>query len=250
VVLNQALAEKVGVKVGDWVTLDIPLKRISHWQVVGLVFEPLDQQAVQMPRETLLRELRQMGRGTAIKVQTVAQDEQSETTMVTTLRARYEARGYELQVSREDTAHRLINERVNRMSLLIFLLTGMAILVALVGTVALSGTLSINVMERTREIGVMRAIGGSALVVGGQFIGEGLILGWLSWLIAWPLSLPAGRLIANTLSQLLGLELVYQYSQLGVLYWFMIITVLAVAASWFPAQKAAQTSVRASLAYS
>ena len=35
----------------------------------------------------------------------------------------------------------------------------------------------INVMERSREIGVMRAIGASAGVIAGQFIGEGLILG-------------------------------------------------------------------------
>jgi putative ABC transport system permease protein len=135
------------------------------------------------------------------------------------------------------------------MSILIALLSSMAIMIAVVGAVALSGTLSINVMERTREIGVMRAIGASSMTVAGQFIGEGLILGWLSWLIAIPLSLPIGQLVLYNLSRLMNIELIYQHSMAGVIYWFGIVTVLAIVASWFPAQKAAQTSVRESLAY-
>ena len=117
------------------------------------------------------------------------------------------------------------------------------------GAVALSGTLSLNVMERTREIGVMRAIGASAWVVAGQFIGEGILLGWLSWLIAIPLGIPAGKFITNTLADSLNMELVYQPSSAAIFYWFIIITILAIIASWFPAQKAAQMSVRESLTY-
>jgi putative ABC transport system permease protein len=143
----------------------------------------------------------------------------------------------------------MIDQRVNQMSILIALLSGMATMIAVVGAIALSGTLSINVLERTREIGVMRAIGASAPAVAGQFVGEGLILGWLSWLLAIPLSLPVSWLVINQLSSLMNVELVYQFSGAGVMIWLVIITVLAIIASWFPAQKAAQTSVRESLAY-
>lgn len=95
----------------------------------------------------------------------------------------------------------------------------------------------------------MRAIGASAGAVAGQFIGEGLILGWLSWLIAIPLSIPVGLLVIKLLSGLMNIELIYQFSAVGVVYWFAIITILAAVASWFPANKAAQTSVRESLMY-
>ena len=165
------------------------------------------------------------------------------------LRTLYEAHGYEVTASAQDTAHRLATQRTNQMAMLFAILTGMALMTALVGAVALSGTLAINVLERTREIGVMRAIGASAWVVAGQFVGEGLILGWLSWLLAIPLSLPAGQLIIKALSNVLKIELVYQVSAVGVWSWLVIITILAIIASWFPAQKAAQTSVRESLAY-
>ena len=149
----------------------------------------------------------------------------------------------------DNTAHRLTDDVTGRFDIIISLLAGMAILIAVVGGVALSGVLSINVIERTREIGVMRAIGASSQAVAGQFIGEGLILGWLSWVIAFPLSLPVSRLMVWAIGKTINFQLSYQYSLSGALYWLVIITVLAVLASWLPAQKAAQKSVRESLAY-
>jgi putative ABC transport system permease protein len=249
VVLNQEVAHEMGVGVGDWITINIPPQRESTWQVVGLLFEPVDQEAALVPREPLLREVHQVERGQSIRVKTLRQDAASEAATVADLRTLYESHGYEVTASTQDTAHRLATQRVKQMSMLFAILTGMAVMTALVGAVALSGTLAINVLERTREIGVMRAIGASAWAVAGQFVGEGLILGWLSWLLAIPLSIPAGQLIIKTLSGVLHIELVYQVSQTGVWYWLVIITILAIIASWFPAQKAAQTSVRESLAY-
>ncbi len=249
IVFSQELAQEIGVGVGDWITIDLPTRRESNWQVVGLLFEPVDQEAALAPREPLLRELGQVGQGQAIRVQTVHQNAGSEAATAADLRSLYEMRGYEVVASGQDTAHRLATQRTNQMAMLFAILTGMALMTALVGAVALSGTLAINVLERTREIGVMRAIGASAWAVAGQFVGEGLILAWLSWLLAIPLSLPAGQLTLKALSAVLKIELVYQVSTAGVWSWLVIITVLAVTASWFPAQKAAQTSVRESLAY-
>jgi putative ABC transport system permease protein len=250
VALNRELAQEMGVSVGDWITLDIPTqKRESDWQVVGLVFEPVDPAAAIVPRESLLREIGEVGRGQSIRVQTMRQDAASEAAIAAGLRALYEAHGYEVVASAQDTAHRLATERTNRMALIFVILTSMAMLTAVVGAVALSGTLALNVLERTREIGVMRAIGASSSAVAGQFVGEGLLLGWLSWLLAIPLSVPAGQRLTQAFAGIMKLELIYQFSAPGVWYWLVIVTVLAVIASWFPAQKAAQTSVRESLAY-
>ncbi len=248
-VLNQELAQELGVGVGDWLTVDITGRREVDWQVVGLLYEPVDQSAALAPREVLLQDIGQVGRGDALRVQTRLSDAATEAAVAADLRARLEAQGLEAQASSQDTAHRLATYRINQMALLFIILTGMAVLTAIVGAVALSGTLAINVMERTREIGVMRAIGASSGAVAGQFVGEGLILGWLSWLLAIPLSVPASWLVIGTLAQVLRIELIYKVSTAGFGYWLVIITVLAVLASWFPAQKAAQTSVRESLAY-
>ncbi len=134
-------------------------------------------------------------------------------------------------------------------SIIVGLLSMMAIVMAIVGSIALSGVLSINVMERRREIGVMRAIGASSVTIAGLFIGEGLTLGLLSWLIALPLSLPASWLMSKALGVVVMSEVVYRYSEVGVLYWFIIIVALSVLASWLPAKGATDISVRESLMY-
>lgn len=125
----------------------------------------------------------------------------------------------------------------------------MAVLIGVVGSISLSGVLSLGVIERQREIGVMRAIGASSWDIGRLFVGEGLILGWLSWLIAFPLSVPAGRLMTEALSAALGSELIFYYTPQGALRWLVIITVLAALASWLPARRATHISVRESLTY-
>ena len=95
----------------------------------------------------------------------------------------------------------------------------------------------------------MRAIGAKSREVGLLFIGEGLILGLLSWAIAVPLSIPAGRLMTSAIGTAINNEIVYRFSPMGALIWLVIIVVLSIIASWFPARSAIGISVRQSLAY-
>ena len=53
----------------------------------------------------------------------------------------------------------------NILKVLTVVLLVMALMTALVGSIGLTGTMTMNVMERTREIGVMRAIGGHNQVI-------------------------------------------------------------------------------------
>jgi putative ABC transport system permease protein len=118
-----------------------------------------------------------------------------------------------------------------------------------VGSVALSGVLTLNVLERKREIGVMRAIGASSATIAWLLIGEGLILGWLSWIIALPFSIPAGQLMTAGLAAAFNIDLIYQFTFVGPLMWLAIITVLSIVASWLPARSAMRISVHESLSY-
>ena len=72
----------------------------------------------------------------------------------------------------------------------------------------------------------------------------------LSWLIALPLSLRASWLMSKALGVVVMSEIVYRYSEVGVLYWFVIIVVLSVLASWLPAKGATDISGQESLMYS
>jgi putative ABC transport system permease protein len=251
-VLNQKLAQEIGVGVGDWVTLDHGSQGESKWQVVGLLFDPIITGSAHVPREMMLREIHSVNKVGTIWIQTDQTDTASEAAMAKGLRTYFDV--HELKLNPrgtfgEDTANQITAQILSNYGIIIKMLAAMAVIIALVGSIALAGVLSLSVRERTREIGVMRAIGASSWAISGLFIGEGLTLGLLSWLIALPLSMPAGYFMTQMLGVALNGELVYHYTLTGSLYWLAIITVLSIAASWLPAQGAARVSVRESLAY-
>ncbi|NJN93236.1 MAG: ABC transporter permease [Anaerolineales bacterium] len=253
VVLNQKLAEQAGLKLGDWVTFDFGNHGEVQWQVVGLIFDPIITTSANVPRPVLLRVTDSVNKASTVWIQTERTDAAGEAEMAASLRAYFDAHELKLNpqglFAGEDTASAVTAQILNNFGIIIKMLAAMAVIIALVGSIALSGVLSLNVRERTREIGVMRAIGASSWSIAGLFVGEGLVLGLLSWLIALPLSLPAGYLMTQALGAAINGEIVFHYTPMGALYWLAIITVLAIAASWLPAQGATRVSVRESLAY-
>ena len=125
----------------------------------------------------------------------------------------------------------------------------MAVIIAIIGGISLSGVLSINILERRVEIGILRSIGASNRAIGTLFITEGLILGWLSWLIAVPISIPFSQGLNTAVGLAVDTEMVFEYSTMSIWIWLIIITVLGVVASWFPSRGAIKVSVRESLSY-
>ena len=252
VVLNQKLAGEVGAGVGEWVTLDHGSQGESTWLVVGLLFDPVISDSAHVPRGAMLRETRSVNKTGTVWIQTNRTDAAGEADMAAGLRAYYDA--HELKLNPQspfgrDTSNQLTERVLNSFGIITKMLAAMAVIIALVGSIALSGVLSLSVRERTREIGVMRAIGASSRSIAGLFIGEGLILGLLSWLIALPFSIPAGYLMTQAIGGVFGVEIIFHYTPTGAVYWLAIITVLAIAASWLPAHGATRVSVTESLAY-
>jgi putative ABC transport system permease protein len=252
VVLNQRLAHDAGIDVGDWVTVDHGPSGEADWLVVGLLFDIIIPNTAHAPRDVLLREIGSAGRSSSVWIQTVREDPESEVAAAKSIRAFYEERGIDVDpagIFNADTSSEITAQVLDQFGIIITLLLVMAILIGLVGSIALSGVLSLNVLERRREIGVMRAVGASDRSVGLLFVGEGLILGLLSWLIALPLSIPAGQIMVQAIGQAVDAEIVYKFTPVGALLWLVIIIVLSIAASWLPARSAIRISVRQSLAY-
>jgi len=253
IVLNQQIAEELGVNLGDWVTIDYGDPGESSWQVVGLLFDPLITNSVHVPRDVIMKELNIVGKANTIWIQTVDDTPATEESVHLALRKIYEEHGIALNpggtLGIGATSSEIVSYFNGQFGFIISLLATMAIVIAVVGSVALSGVLTLSVLERKREIGVMRAIGASSGNITGLLVGEGLILGWLSWIISLPFSIPAGRLMTAGLSAAFNLEIINHYTFKGPLYWLGIITVLSILASWFPARGAMRVSVNESLTY-
>ena len=133
--------------------------------------------------------------------------------------------------------------------MVIFLLI-MAILIAFVGSIGLTGTMSINVLERTREIGVMRTIGAVDRVIMQSVIIEGLVIGLITWLLAIVLSFPISSLLLTIIGEaMMGSALTLSFTPLGILFWLAVVIVLSVFASIPPARNAARLTINEVLAY-
>jgi putative ABC transport system permease protein len=121
---------------------------------------------------------------------------------------------------------------------------------AVVGSLGLASTMSINVVERGREIGVMRATGATSLAIAGIIVGEGVLIGALSWLLAVPISYPGARFLSDAMGDsLIRIPLEFNYSIDGVGFWLLVVLLLSALASLWPALRATKVSVREALAY-
>ncbi len=133
--------------------------------------------------------------------------------------------------------------------LIVFLLI-MALLTAIVGSIGLTGTMSINVLERTREIGVMRTIGAVDSVIMRSVILEGLVIGIITWVLAIAVSFPISSFLLTIVGEaIMGSPMQLVLTPKGILLWLAVVLVLSVLASILPARNAARLTINEVLAY-
>jgi len=254
-VLHERQADELGVTPGDWVLVSIPdptgerrWASQEHWQVVGVLIDLTTAGSALVPQETLFDVLgnRRVNR---VQIQSVDDAPEATATLANRVRDFYENQDIAVQTSATPTVTQRSEAQLANTSVVIALLLLVALIVAGVGAISLNGTLSIAVLERRREIGVLRAIGSTPGGIRSQLVIEGLLMGLLSWIIAFVLSYPAGLATAELIGASLRLTVVYQYEWLGVWIWLALAAVISVIASLSPAQQAITMSVQESLAY-
>ena len=251
-VIPRQTAEDYGINLGDIITLDLGVYGKDQWQVIGL-YEPVfvggfAAPNLYAPMETLYKISKKYNRASQIMIRTTAHDQASVTAITKNLKDVFERHSLKVAASTTQLEARATNEW--QFSLVTSMLLALSVIVAVVGGIALMGALSIGVIERTKEIGVLRAIGARSRTILGIFVMEGVLQGLISWIIAVPLSLAVSPIAAAQLGQIMfGATLDYQYNWQAVGIWLGIVVLVSILASIMPARGATQISVRDSLAY-
>lgn len=138
----------------------------------------------------------------------------------------------------------------NAFGIIVALLMIMTFILALVGGLGLMGTMSLNVIERTREIGVMRAYGAKDHAIFRIVITEGLLIGLLSWLLAIGLSMPFSMVLTRSIGlSFMNYAMPAVFSIAGVFIWAFLVIVISIFSSFFPALRAVRLTVTEVLAY-
>lgn len=248
VVINTNLqSEEEDLRVGDTLTVDVNGKEVD-FTIVGLVHSVLDQPTAYVNYPYFSALTGAAGRTNFARVSIEPDDPASQRRVADALKTHFDGAGY--QVYRTDTKAQDVQSIELRFAILVTFLLVMALLIALVGGMGLMGTMSINVLERTREIGVLRAIGASDGSLMQIILLEGVLIGLISWVQASLLGWPIGRLMSDQIGLVfVDSPLVYGYSVRGALLWLLAAALISAVASFIPAHNAARLTVREVLSY-
>ncbi len=248
IVLNQqALGRMPHIDVGDRVELTAAGQRAS-WRVVGIVREVLTPATGYVTTDGFARAAGAQSVTNLLRIVTTRQDDAGRASAIQSIERALEEGSIPVRLTRPITE--LAAAMDGHVLVLVVVLILTAILTAVVGTLGLATTMSINVLERTREFGVMIAIGATAPLVRRMVITEAVTVGILSWLVAVVAALPLSKLVGSIVGTLaFRLDLPLVVSPLGVLVWLTIAIGGSAVASAAPAHRASRLTVREALAY-
>ncbi|WP_162909457.1 ABC transporter permease [Aggregatilinea lenta] len=120
-------------------------------------------------------------------------------------------------------------------------------LMALVGGIGLLTITAIGVVERRREIGVMRSVGATSAIIVRQFLIEGVIVGVVAWAIGVPLSMALSDMLIQAAPFREVIPADYPSYVPGVGLVSML--ALTIAATLYPALAAARMTIAEILRY-
>ncbi|MCA9932043.1 MAG: ABC transporter permease [Anaerolineales bacterium] len=235
---------------GDTLRVEFPGVPVEDWSVVGVFrFTDMVGDALGYTNfETVSRLTNAPGQAATYRIVADGESLDRQVEVSNALDLFLREQGYKLSnVEAGLVTRKQQGQQIN--ILVIFLLT-MALLTAVVGSIGLAGTMGMNVLERTREIGVMRAIGAVDLEIIKSVVIEGVMIGFISWAAAVVLSFPISILLLRIIGQaMLNGDIPMKVTMDGFLIWLGLVIFLSVVASMLPARSAARLTIREVLAY-
>jgi putative ABC transport system permease protein len=247
VVNSDLLDDEPDLRVGGPITLEINGRELDG-TVAGIIRTDSGGPLAYMSYDDYAYFTRTPGQATQVQVSGAAHDAAAQDELRQALFQAYEDAGFEVSGTR--TAQQINAQNELMFTIIVAFLILMALLLAAVGGLGLTTTMSINILERIREIGVLRAVGASNFSVGQIVLAEGLVIGALSWLFGAALSVPISAFLSDQVGlALLNVPLTYQYSLGAAVLWFFALMAIAVAASLGPARDAVRLTIREVLAY-
>jgi len=253
IVLSADRAELNHLEVGDSIEIGL-FSDVSTWKVIGfyrwLAGNEFAIEPVYAPIETVRQHLQLKNQASFIMLDAKIDDINEETEYLNAVKKAFENQKMNLDVY--TTIAKLEQRKfvTNQFNPVIGTLSGLAAMIVIVGGIGLAGTLTINVLQRTHEIGVMRSIGARYHQIFKLFLMEGLLHGFFSWLISLPIAYFAAKPIADLLGKImLGIRLDFAFDSLAGAYWLGIVLILALISAYWPARKAASLTVRQCLSH-
>lgn len=218
----------------------------SRWRVVGIV-EAGPQPLAYAPVPAL-NAARGDARASALLLALGRDEAAAPLDTLLRLRAAFEAAGIAVGGSELTTETRRAFE--DHLLMVVQFLGIMAWAMIAIGGMGLASSMSLGVLERRREIGILRAIGASDRRIIGLVQAEGLFVAALAWCVSLLLAIPIGNLLAEAFGRVMfavPMPLLPRAS--GVLAWAGLLVVVSLLACTWPARRAVRLPTARVLAH-
>jgi len=249
VVLNHmAKAQRPDIKVGDMINLSSG-GRVGAWRVAGFVDDVWTPAATAYVSMADFNAYAGKDAGfNMIRIALKDRSPQSVESMMRKIEQLIDEQG--LTISSAYPMTDIHNAVAEHMGVLVYMLLALALMMLCVGVLGLGSTMSMNVIERTRELGIMRAIGATPGKVTRIVMAEGIVTGLMSLALAIPLSLGISAHMGDFIGMMAfktSLGLVVNYKAMGL--WILLLALGSAATTSFPAIRSGRMSTREALAY-
>jgi putative ABC transport system permease protein len=249
IVLNQIARNNTvpDLGAGDTVQLSVGGKPTT-WRVVGIAQERGGGGGTYVTAEGFANAMGQPRRVTQLRIATDRHDEQTRTAVADAVAETLTGAGVEVQSAASVSRSEAVTE--GHLGPIIMIVLAIAIAMGVVGGIGLASTMSTNIVDRTREFGVMHAIGARPKAVRRIVTAEGVFLALASLLVAVIPTLGLTAVIGAGLGNLfMSAPLPFRISPLAIGIWTAIVILGAVLATDAAATRASRLTVREALAY-
>lgn len=252
VIISQDAADKSGLKVGQMITFTIGLHTV-HWQIIGIASDYSDIGPGNFG--VLLAPIGQINSLFGMAAD-YSQKVMIQSTTHAPTQADIDALARRVDIALSDagylpdvvTAQDQIKQAQSKYQTIYTLLDLVAIVIALVGSVGLANALVMGVLERRREIGILRSMGAASRKVAQVFWSEGTTLGGLAWVLALVLGFPASWGLLLIQAKLLA-PVPFAFNSFNLVWMFLVIFILVTLACIGPIFAATRVKIVQTLRY-
>jgi putative ABC transport system permease protein len=207
----------------------------ATFQVVGISNSPGAIQHLYVPMSTAQQALNLVGVADGYLIKSTSTSHAAIDRTTIRLEDRLAAQGYPVSGS-----ERYVDERQNVASnaKITNAITALGFMIVAISMIGLVNTMTANVLERTREIGILRCIGAHRRDIRRIFESEGLAVSVLGWLAGIPLGYLAFRLLLEAVSNIMNLDLVATFPLMNLAIALVGTVVLALIMMIVPLRRA------------